>query len=70
MNAIAAENENAEGMGQPLEKEKQIAKENKANLKKFTKAELLEAKRSLHISYEFYCLVKAELERRKHAKRT
>jgi hypothetical protein len=55
------ENKNAERMGQSEQDTKTL---NRANLKKLSKPELLEAKRSPHISYEFYCLVNAEIEGR------
>jgi hypothetical protein len=38
---------------------------NKANLKRLTTAELNEMANSYLCSYEFYCLVRRELERRK-----
>jgi hypothetical protein len=47
------------------EETQEIVFENRANLKRLTQAELLAFKQSPTISYGFYVLVKAELERRR-----
>jgi len=55
------ENKDAERMGRREEKVSSGTEANKANLKRFTLEELNAIKDSTTISYEFYCLVKAEI---------